>query len=108
METPVQQESPQTHVRQYTAPPMQSKYTPEPMQYNSMGSTSMSMSMRPNNPEMPTILETNSQASPDQIPYAAPAVHQGPQSTWNPTNSWLPPAGPGQSQVTPGGSLTGV
>lgn len=107
MDTPVQQEIPQTRARQYTAPPMQAAYVPEPMQYSSMGTPSMSMSMRPNSPEMPTILETNSQASPDHMQYAPPAAHQTSQSTWNPTNSWLPTSGPGVSQAPPGGSLTG-
>lgn len=109
IDTPVQQESPHSHARHYTAPPMQQVYTPDPVQYTSMGATSMSASMRPNSPEMPTILETNSQASPDHhMPYAPPARHQGSQSTWNPTNSWLPTSAPALSQATPGGSLTGL
>ena len=106
MDTPVQQEIPQSHARQYTTPPMQPGYTPDPSQYNSMGSTSMSMSMRPNSPEMPTILETNSQASPESHMQYASTPHHGSQSTWNPTNSWLPTSGPGAPSM--GGALTGT
>ena len=107
MDTPVQQEIPQSHARQYTAPAMTPQiYAVDPMQYNSMGPGSVSMAMRANSPEMPTILETNSQPAPDShTPYAPPAGHDGPQSTWNPTNSWLPTSEPALNQ---GGSLTGL
>lgn len=107
MDTPVQQEIPQSHARQYSAPPMQPQiYAADPMQYNSMGPGSMSMAMRANSPEMPTILETNSQPAPElHMQYAPPAGHEGPQSTWNPTNSWLPTSEPALNQ---GGSLTGM
>ena len=82
------------------------QHAANPMQYDSMGPGSVSVAMRANSPEMPTILETNSQPAPEsRMQYAPPAGHEGPQSTWNPTNSWLPTSEPA---LNPGGSLTGV
>ena len=104
METPVQ-ESPQPHPHTYSIPTSQSPYTPEAMQYSSMGPTSMSM--RPNSPEMPTILETNSQPSPDSRLHYPAGEHQASQSTWNPTHSWIPTTGPSITQPPPQESLTG-
>lgn len=106
MDTPVQQESPQSHARQYSAPPMQQPqmYAATPLKHNSLGPGSMSMAMRA---EMPTILETNSQPAPEprSMQYARPAGQEGSQpAAWNPTNSWLPTSAPALNQP---GSLTG-
>ncbi|DBB13970.1 TPA: hypothetical protein ACH3X3_000946 [Trebouxia sp. C0006] len=105
METPVQ-DTPPAQPRMYTTPTSQPPFMSDAMQYSSMGGTSMPMSMRPNSPEMPTILETNSQASPDNhMPHTG--HHQAPQSSWNPTHSWIPATSMGQSPAPPVGSLTG-
>lgn len=84
-------------------------YQPEPQAYPHMGS--ITPAMRANSPEMPTILETNSQApSPAGSVMLNPSLdhehhpHQMQQAEWNPTNSWLPPAGTPQSHPS---SLTG-
>lgn len=105
METPVQ-DTPPAQPRMYTTPTSQPPFMSDAMHYSSMGGTSMPMSMRPNSPEMPTILETNSQASPDNHMHQ-PGHHQAPQSSWNPTHSWIPATSMGQSPPPPVGSLTG-
>ena len=110
MHNPVQ-EAP-LHYPSHSQPAL---YQPEPYLYNHMGSSG---AMRVNSPEMPTILETNSQApSPEGPALMNPSPdhhqqhhqqqqqhHQMQQPQWNPINSWLPPAGPPQSHPS---SLTG-
>lgn len=95
-ETPSVQDAP----GQYSSHSQPHLYQPEPYMY--------SQSIRVNSPEMPTILETNSQQpSPEGPALLNPGVshQQHPNAQWNPTNSWLPPAAPPQSY--PAASLTG-
>lgn len=102
---PAMQETP----TQYPTQNQPHLYQSEPQQYPLMGS--LTPAIRPNSPEMPTILETNSQnPSPEgpamlhSSPISNHLTHPLQQGQWNPTNSWLPPAGP--QQGTPA-SLTG-
>lgn len=95
IETPVQ-EAP---VR-YPSHSQPDLYEAEAPAYNHM--VSSASAVRANSPEMPTILETNSQAPSPEGPFPLnPSTghdhqHQLPQPQWNPINSWLPPAGPPQ------------